>query len=300
MGSNNSGIIIVGASGLVGRYALRCFRRDFHNVIGTHNKSSPSDLVKYNLITDDFHRVVSKFNRPVPQPCYVVICVKFGLMDDPSGGLKNDYQTELLSVKQLLSEIKTLDMIPIYISSNAVFDGEIGNYDEEEKKSPISAYGTFISEVENEITTSFDKHLIIRINNIVSCLSTEHHLFSDWHHKYLSGQPIECIKNQIFSPTYVGDIARCLLLAINLGLNGTYHVANGEHFKRSRLAQKFLDTYNSQIPIFERSNNDLGLLDPRPINGHLNSNLFISKTRFRFSSMGSVLRGFRRFRNFLD
>ena len=87
-------------------------------------------------------------------------------MDETKKNWQNSYYINVERVKAIIDYCFKNKVIPIYISSDAVFDGSKGNYSENDKKNPILSYGKIKNEVENYLLNSNNFFLIVRIGRV--------------------------------------------------------------------------------------------------------------------------------------
>jgi len=123
----------------------------------------------------------------------------------------------------------------VHISTDYVFDGKDGPYDETDKPNPISIYGW--SKLGGEIalknrnnpddliirtTVLFDKYS----RNFVTAITEQ----------LVQGNVVRVPKNLIGTPTYVPHLVEGILKAISLDCNGILNIAGGEGMSRYDLA----------------------------------------------------------------
>jgi len=113
----------------------------------------------------------------------------------------------------------------LYISTDYVFDGTQDTYDENDTPNPLSWYGKTKYEGEKLVQTLGPPALIIRIANPYRSNPVGK---MDFVHKMLermqSGLEIQTPTDQIFSPTYIDDLAFALEKLITAKARGIYHV----------------------------------------------------------------------------
>ena len=108
----------------------------------------------------------------------------------------------------------------VQISSDAVFSGIKGNYNEHDIPDPIDNYG--IAKLEGESIN--ENSLIIRTSMIGHSISGEAGLL-DW---YIKQKNAPCIKMQFFSGLPVNEISRIIsrYFIINKDLTGIFHISS--------------------------------------------------------------------------
>jgi len=113
----------------------------------------------------------------------------------------------------------------VYISTDSVFDGEVGLYSEEDAPRPLNHYARTKLAGENAARAQAPKALIVRTNfhgwNLQEKLS-----LSEWVLRgLLHRERLTMFTDVRFSPLLVNDLARIILDLVSLEATGTYHVA---------------------------------------------------------------------------
>ena len=134
MKENNKTILVLGASGLVGR---PLFQRLGERAIGTYCKSQVENGIYFDSLKmgleeilerpQDISHAVITLGESDPQKCPV----------DPAG----TEELNVHSVERIIRVLKRHAIKPIFCSSEYVFDGKDGGYTEKDKPNPIIVYG---------------------------------------------------------------------------------------------------------------------------------------------------------------
>ena len=181
----------------------------------------------------------------------------------------------------------------VYLSSDAVFDGRDGNYRETSATHPLSVYGKQKVIMEEFIGEQFPNALIYRLPKIVDDKEKGNHLFADFYRSWKKGMSINCIRGLRFNPTFLEDIAVCILLGIKKELHGIYHVANPITYTRAQLAKEFFENKVQDYLINESDVSEWNFAEPKPLDTTMNTDKFRQAVReITFKGMGDVARGF--------
>ncbi len=285
--------LIIGASGFVGSHILEEAKSIGYTVLGTESKNKNPRLVKFNLLNDRIKDCVDKSFFKAKEPIFGIICAFVSQIDTCFRDREKTYKINVEKIIQLIKDFRELNVKPVFQSTSFVFNGKDGHYNEESYINPICEYGRHKVEVENYIKKNVPEALIIRTDKIVGSDPKEHHLFSEWYNCIKEKKPIICIAGQLFSPTYVEDVARSFILCCEKNLSGVYHVVNSESFSREELANQFLSFLGEKGKITGKSQEELGFLDYRPLKTYLDSSRFIKETNFRFTPMRDLFNKFK-------
>ncbi len=142
----SSKILIVGATGMLGRVVYKYLRARHHNsIMGTSRKSGEGNLVYINIGKTSLDKVFK--NNAFG---YVVNCI---------GSLRNSSKRDLIAINsefpKLLSDAsRTYGFKLINISTDAVFSEKSGEVDEDSTPNPSDDYGR--SKLEGEILNAIN------------------------------------------------------------------------------------------------------------------------------------------------
>jgi len=113
----------------------------------------------------------------------------------------------------------------VYMSTDYVFDGKGSRpYTEEDPVNPINVYGRSKLEGERNVQRVLDEFTIVRSQWLFgergkSFVTTILNLAGQ-------GKPLNIVRDQIGSPTYVVDVGRAIFRLLENGSRGIFHVAN--------------------------------------------------------------------------
>jgi dTDP-4-dehydrorhamnose reductase len=150
------------------------------------------------------------------------------------------------AVETLIEVCKQFDIQLVHLSTDFIFDGANGPYDEVAEASPLSYYGQTKLEAENAITAAGGKWAILRtiiVYGIVSDMSRSNIVL--WAKGALEkGEPINVVNDQWRMPTLAEDLADCCLLAVSKNAQGVYNASGKDMMSISELVGKVADYWN--------------------------------------------------------
>jgi dTDP-4-dehydrorhamnose reductase len=128
-----------------------------------------------------------------------------------------------------LAKIATRDRLRLlHISTDAVFDGEAGDYCEEDHPRPINVYARTKYAAEQRVADACPEALIARVNFYGWSWQGRRSL-AEWFYNNLSaGQTIPGFSDLVFSPLLVNDMVPVLFKMLDRRLIGLYHVVSSE------------------------------------------------------------------------
>lgn len=286
--------LIVGASGFVGQSVYRYLQESGYEVIGTKSKSMLPGLVTFDLLKHRIQDCVPESFFISGGPVMTVICAGVPQIDRCHRERDFTHEVNVVTTKKLIRDLEQLGSRPVFLSSNFVFDGKVGNYAEDHPRNPISEYGRHKEEVEQFVEANSPHTFVMRMDKLVGDDPDDQQMFAEWYGWIKSGKPIVCISDQSFAPTYVKDVGRAVEIGCQLGLTGIYNVSNSELFSRIQLAERFIETIGIDAEIVSKPQTEFGFLDLRPDKGNLNAARFAKMSQIEFTPIQGVLDTFAR------
>ncbi|UCD43483.1 MAG: SDR family oxidoreductase [Chloroflexota bacterium] len=220
-------ILVTGASGLLGlNTALEASQQ--HEVFGSVNKNviqSKTFTVIQSDLTEPgaLEKLIDE-----SKPDWVINCAALANLDacEANPALAEKLNSELPG--KLANYVAKGGARLVHLSTDAVFDGERGNYTEEDKPNPLSLYARTKLSGEQVVLASNPEAIVARVNLFGWSLSGKRSL-AEWFVNNLSaGNKIMGFTDVYFCPLLVNHLATLLLRMLELELHGLYHVVSSE------------------------------------------------------------------------
>jgi dTDP-4-dehydrorhamnose reductase len=170
----------------------------------------------------------------------------------------------------------------VFISTDLVFDGEQGNYTEEDQAHPLSVYGTSKLRSEEDVLAIDDRNLVIRSALIYGFGSPVAKTFLGRLLDTLdAGGPARLFTDQLRSPVLVDDLARGVVLGIEEGASGIYHLGGPDAVSRYEFGQAVCRIFGySEDLLVPTGMAEFEAYARRPLDATLNSAKFARATGF--------------------
>ena len=265
-------ILITGSNGLLGQKLVFLF--------SPQNKVIGIDLQSESIFSDpNFHYenqditnkqlLQSRIKQYNPQ-----IIIHTAAYTDVDGCETNQEKAKLVNfegTKNLVEICKNKKIKLIFLSTDYIFDGENGPYDEDNPPNPKSYYGLTKLQSEDFIKESGIDFLIIRSNVLYGIGKDTKPNFLTWVIDKLSqNEKIKVVTDQFNNPTLADNLAFAIQEMVERDFSGIYHIAGSEYLSRYdfalRIASKFDFDQNAIFPIQTK---DLKQKAPRPLRGGL-------------------------------
>ncbi len=133
----------------------------------------------------------------------------------------------------------------VQISTDYVFDGRSGPYDEQSRPAPLSYYGKSKLAAENALLSSPVEGLIVRTQVLYGAGYEVRPNFVSWVlSQFEKNLPFQVVDDQIGNPTMADDLAYGILKLIDRRCKGIYHVSGPEALSRLSFASRIADIFS--------------------------------------------------------
>lgn len=260
--------LVVGASGLVGGALLRHLGAD---AVGTYRRRLRPGLRR--LAAEDRSALAALIAESRP-------AVIFFPAGDPNVDWceREPAAAEAANLRPLRAAIATAAGIPLVAySTDYVFDGQSGPYDEEDPRRPLSVYGRLKVVLEDEVLASggtvirptvvygqepeSPKNFVLRL---ISSLRR--------------GERVRVPNDQVANPTYVEDLAVASIEIARTGEGGLWHVAGADLLARDAFARLIAESFGLDSTLVEGvPTSALDQLAARPLRGGLRCDRYAAR-----------------------
>lgn len=150
--------------------------------------------------------------------------------------------------RNVLSAAKSVGARLIHLSTDVVFDGTSGPYREDDKLTPVHAYGLAKAEAEM-LMASYDNFVIVRTSLIVGLAAMD--MGTQWMAAALAkGEPVTLFRNHLRNPISAETLSQALIELAGNMYCGILHVAGRSTLTREQVGRAMLDYW--QVPNREK------------------------------------------------
>ncbi|MDD2757956.1 MAG: SDR family oxidoreductase [Patescibacteria group bacterium] len=282
-------ILITGSGGFVGKNLYSILKPDFE-ICGI-------DIVKNEFVDkviDVSDRAALKNILDGFQPDVIVHLAALSNVEKCEMEKELADKCNVLPTKILAAWSAHHDKKIIYISSDYVYDGKKGGYDENDAVNPAQYYGE--TKVEGEkIVSALKNYIIFRPTVIYGWDPDGMNFFMQLYRNMKDGKAMRIMTDQISNPTFVLDLCRLIKKAIASDVVGKFVATGNEIFGRYDFAVKICDYFgwdkNLLVPVGTKS---LGQIAKRPMNCSTINKLAVEKFDFNFNNLEhnlAIIRG---------
>jgi dTDP-4-dehydrorhamnose reductase len=247
-------ILVTGASGLLG-LNLCLHLADEHQIFGTfHSKelfNPPFQIFSCDLNDDRLIEALIKKTKPE----FLINCAAMANVDACESQPEAAQRINAEMPGKLAGLCKKKGIRFTHISTDAVFDGKMGDYTEEDTPNPLSVYALTKLDGERIVAAEYPEATIARVNFYGFSLSGKRSLAEFFLNNLKAGSPVNGFVDVMFCPLYVTDLVDILLRMNEKELKGLYHV----------VSFKSLSKYAFGVKIAEKFGFDKNLIQPKSV-----------------------------------
>jgi len=242
-------VLVTGSAGLVGRQVVKDLSNS-HQVFSCYNESKPEygDSVKMDLKNREMISSILTEKKPdivihLGAMTGVDLCEK----EKTSASEINTKATEIIA-----KECSKLNSFLVYVSTDYVFDGNLGMYKEDDVTNPLGFYGK--SKLEGEkVVQNFSTNWCIARTSTPFGLHPTKKSFPMWVIENLQKQKqIDVLIDQFTSPTYIPNLSRMLIEISERRITGIIHTAGASKISRYQMASMVSDKLNLDTTLLKQ------------------------------------------------
>lgn len=239
-------ILVTGSNGLLGqKITEKVLKEGGINLIATAKGENRYPIMEGYIYTqmDVLNREEVKLVIEKYKPDAIIHTAAMTNVDTCEEQKELAYQLNVESVATLLSLCEVHNIQLVHLSTDFIFDGENGPYEELSSPHPLSYYGETKFQAEELIKNTKAKWSILRtilVYGIVSDMSRSNIVL--WAKGALEkGNPINVVNDQWRMPTLAEDLADGCLLAVEHDAQGVYNISGKDMMNISELVAKVAD-----------------------------------------------------------
>lgn len=272
--------LIIGCNGYIGKHIYRYFKDFYPNIIGTTRRK------------DSFHTL--DLSNPSLEGYdlngyqYAIICAatsNIALCDkDP----KQSFLINVLGPLNLAKKLLKLKIVPVFFSTDVVFDGTKEIYQEDSKPNPLNEYGCQKALLEKLLPkVCGDRYLILRITKTYSKDVLDSTFIFELIKKLSLNQHVKAASDLKFKPLLINDLISSLNLLLKHHKRGLYNICSTEETSWFSLAQMLTQKLQKPSNLIQEISIDT--INPgikRAKNLNLDTNKFLENfPEFKFTKL---------------
>ncbi|HOK94422.1 MAG TPA: dTDP-4-dehydrorhamnose reductase [Candidatus Pacearchaeota archaeon] len=245
--------LITGAEGQLGEEFLKEAKKKKLNCLA---------LTREELDITDFEKVQKVVEGA--RPDFLINCAAYNDVDRAEEDWKTAFLVNGIGPKNLAIAAQENNCVLVHYSTDYVFDGKKNSpYTIVDKPAPINKYGQSKLLGENFVKDFAGKYFLIRLSAVFG-----NNPKASFPLKILSWakekKELKIVDDQVFSPTFTGDVVKGTFDLIKSGEYGLYHMTNSGYCSRYEWAKYILEKIGWQGKILRAKSKDFQSAAKRP------------------------------------
>ena len=284
--NNGASVIIAGISGYIGQFLYEGLSPKF-KVHGTYCNSPVAGGIHYDLTSSDPETLsLAKIK-------YAILLAAKTKIDYCKLNPEQSRKVNVDGLIRLLTSLRKHHVFPIFLSSDAVYPGITGNYDESCPGPAVNDYGVQKRLVEDHIREHFDKYCILRIPKTVGYLAGKPDLLETLYQGLAKGEELHLLEDQRFQLLSLDDLQATIEFVMNHETTGIFNTAAPEATNRIEIAHHLASLMKvSTHNIKKVRMRDFRFADKRAENSAMRIDKFLRLTDFKFQGPREITRIF--------
>lgn len=226
-------ILVTGANGFLGYYLTELLLSKGFEVIATGKGDSRLPFegrIGFRYASMDFtdpfavHDVFDEF-----KPQAIVHAGAMTRVDECELRQWDAYLTNVEGTVNMLLNAEEYKAFFVFVSTDFVFDGVEGMYSESDEPDPVNYYGkTKVSAEEAVIEYEYGWAIARTILVYGKPITGGANLLTVVKEKLEKKEPYKLVTDQVRTPTWVGDLAKAIVLILEKKARGIYHISGKE------------------------------------------------------------------------
>ncbi len=266
-------ILITGCNGMLGQkltYTFASHRYELHGVDLAPQPEIDNIPFRYRQLDLVNRRLTLETIRSI-EPEAIIHTAAVTDVDGCERDKENCWKVNVNATQNVLDAARAVSSRLFFISSDYVFDGTAGPYDEEDQPNPINYYGKSKLAAENLIRGGGTLWTIIRTIVLYGCGRKTRASFVSWLLGQLrAGKPVRIVDDQWGNTTLADNLAEAIERALILNKTGIFNIGGVDFVSRYEFSvevARFFDLDVSLIKPIKTA--ELGQLAPRPLKSGL-------------------------------
>ncbi len=236
-----SGLLVTGISGFIGGHVWSSLAKR-KDVIGVHGATGalplkPESQVEADLSNSENLADIVRKHKPHS-------IIHLAAVSRPNVARRHSllaWKVNNASTRQMAKAAKEVNARVVFASSDQVFDGQNGNYSENDKPNPVNVYGETKKAAENSVLITLKNSVVLRLNNTFGKTRYRGGSFSEWIiGRESSGDPVTLFTDQYRSPIDVLTVSRVLIELAENDYKGILHMGCSNRISRATFGRMLL------------------------------------------------------------
>jgi dTDP-4-dehydrorhamnose reductase len=258
--------LVIGASGLVGRSLMRALGQSGNAAAGTYATRAAAGLRRLDI--SDSTQVAACIAELRPRTIYLTAALTH--VDYCEEHPESARRINVQGACWVAEEARRAGAKLVFYSSEYVFDGAAGPYDEQALPRPLSVYGRAKLEAENAIREVLEDALIVRTTVVFGWERGSKNFAMQIYDRVQQNAEMTIPADQLGTPTWAEYLANASVRLAHTGARGLVNVAGKDTMPRVEFARALVRIFGGNPErVIAVSTASLGQKAARPLRGGL-------------------------------
>ncbi|GIW92757.1 MAG: NAD(P)-dependent oxidoreductase [Pirellulaceae bacterium] len=267
--------LITGASGQLGSYLLRELRRAGVESVTAWTGKTSGQLFGYQLLPvplDEPQEVARVWRETRPE--VVIHAAAISRVQNCYQEPRRAFQVNVSASGQLAQLAVQHGARFVYVSTDLVFDGDRGDYREDDVPRPLSVYGSTKLAAERCVR-QYPTTLVARVSLLFGpSLQGRETLFDQQMRSLRAGQSIVVFSDEFRTPLFLADAAKALIQLAQSEATGIWHLGGPERLSRAEMGAELARFLGAPMELVHAIRSEDLFPEPRPRDVSLDSRRF--------------------------
>jgi len=278
---------VIGASGFIGHHLINKYRLQYPDCIGTSFLNNKTNLLKFDIKNPN----IEPLNLERTGHKAVIIAAYksniFYCENEPSKA----YEVNVDGVLQLIKNLSKTTLKIIFLSSEYVFDGIQGNYNDDHPRNPKTVYGKHKKIIEDRIKNLTDNFLVLRLSKNYGLKKGDNTILDEAANLLSQRKEVLAAEDQYFNPTFIDDLVQAIINIQEKDLTGYINVCAPETWSRFEMHTQLAQIMNQDKKSIKKIKlYDIPEMKGRPLNTSMVCNRLKQETQSTFISLNDAMK----------
>ncbi len=265
---DNPRVLIIGASGKVGKEIFKILKNkdndSIYDVFGTYNTNQMEGLEPLDITNlSDVETFLEKI-----KPTILIHTAAITYPPRCEENRELAWKINVEGTKNLVQYCMKNNCKMIFISSDGVFNGKNGPFDESHETNPLNYYGE--TKVESEkIVSGLNDYLVIRTAWVNDVAPDSRSFAMQVINSLQNGDVFNAAIDQFGHPTYSVNLAEIIIELIKNNSEGIFHVTGSTYIDRFHFAKKIAKAFCLNPDMVHKTTTSLQQSQTRPMEANL-------------------------------
>lgn len=258
-------ILLTGASGFLGLHLARLLQEQERPFTGVYSRTEPP-FPAIQLDLSDKGATLNQVSEMAPGAI-----IHLAAASNPNWCELYPADSQAINAQSpvwLAAYCRDAGIPFLFTSTDLVFDGQQAPYGEDWAPSPICTYGRHKAEAEQGVLLAHPGAVIARLPLLYGWSGFLRH----WVEQMRQGMPITAFADEYRTPAYGGDVAAGILLLLDKGASGIFHLGGREALSRFEMGRAIARGFGlDERLVLPGRQADIPMPAPRPADVSLSS-----------------------------